>query len=52
MLYRSKHLCLTAIKPGTNRRLQLSKESFVCFRRLQNYPIYLTVITETFVMNR
>ena len=32
MLYRIKHLCLTAIKSGMNRRLQLSKESFVCFR--------------------
>lgn len=52
MLYRIKHLCLTAIKPCTNRHFQLSKESFVCFRQLQNFPIYLTVITKTFVMNR
>lgn len=52
MLYRIKHLCLTAIKPCTNRHFQLSKKSFVYFRQLQNFPIYLTVITETFVINR
>ena len=51
MLYRIKHLCLTAIKPCTNRHFQLSKKSFVYFRQLQNFPIYLTVITETFVIN-
>ena len=52
MLYRIKHLYLTAIKPCTNRHFQLSKKSFVYFRQLQNVPIYLTVITETFVINR
>ncbi len=52
MLYRIKHLCLTAIKPCTNRHFQLSKKSFVYFRQLQNFPIYLTIITETFVINR